>query len=376
METLRVTEARRAPERQPPAACRPDAPVGAAGNSRCSLRSWRSLSRTAGVVAAVAWLSVGCSNAAPSVPTTDPPEAVETEQPEVTEAAPATEEPQAPAATEAPGEPELLATWEAFHTAWTDQAPLDQPDPDAFDGLAVDPQAAVELLAAQRGDARTVTTEAELWPVVVDTADPDAATISDCVIVTQHPDGQPDTAATVTVGWEATATLTDDGWRIDTAQPTGLFCIAEELNEQLLSVYSDYRAGLDAAWDPPDPEHPALEATMAGEQLDFIRGLLTEHQTEGIVIREPASTDNAVVFELGIGTATVSDCTEQVEGYGAFDRETGERLDDVIAPVEAGRLDAQSVDLRRMPDGSWRVIDQAASRDTDCVVGSTRYVVS
>jgi hypothetical protein len=375
METLRVTASRRALERQSPAACRPTALAGAAGNRRRSLRSRRSLTRTASVVAAVAVLAAGCSNTAPPVPATDPPEAVETEPAEVTEAAPATEEPEEPAATEAAGEQELLATWEAFHTAWTDQAALDQPDPQAFDDVAVDPQAAVELLTAQRGDARTVTTDVELWPVV-DNTDADQATITDCAIVTQHPDGQPDTAATVTVGWEATATLSDDGWRIDSAQPTGLFCIATELNEQLLDAYRDYRAGLDAAWDPPDPEHPALDATMAGEQLDFIRGLLTEHQVEGIVIREPAPTDNAVVFEVGIGTATVSDCTEQVEGYGAFDLETGERLDDLIAPVEAGRLDAQSVDLRRMPDGTWRVVDQAASRDTDCVVGSTRYVVS
>jgi hypothetical protein len=366
-----VTAPRRAPERPPPAVCRPTAPAGAAGNRRRSLRSWRRLSRTVGVVAAVAVLAAGCSNAAPSVPTTDPPEAVETEPTEVTEPAPATEEPEEPAATEAAGEQELLETWEAFHTAWTDQAPLDQPDPQAFDDVAVDPQTAVELLTAQRGDARTVTTEAELWPVV-ESADSDQATITDCAIATQHPDGQPDTAATVTVAWEATATLTDDGWRIDTAQPAGLFCIAEELNEQLLEAYRDYRAALDAAWDPPDPDHPALEATMAGEHLDFIRSLLTEHQVEGIVIREPAPTDNAVVFEVGIGTATVSDCTEQVDGYGAFDLGTGERLDLIPLPSD-GQVDLQSVEMARDAESSWKVVGQAAARDTNCVPGSTRY---
>ena len=114
---------------------------------------------------------------------------------------------------------------------------------------------------------------------------------------------------------------------------------------------------------------------MAGEQLTFIRDLLAEHQRDGIVIRDPAPTDNAVVFEVGIGAATVSDCTEQVDGYGAFDLESGERLDDLIAPVESGRLDAQSVELERQEDGSWRVIDQAASRDTTCAPGSTRYAV-
>jgi hypothetical protein len=114
---------------------------------------------------------------------------------------------------------------------------------------------------------------------------------------------------------------------------------------------------------------------MTGEQLTFIRELLEEHQRDGIVVREPAPTDNAVVWELGIGTATVSDCTEQVPEYGAFDLETGERLDELVAPVEPGRLDAQSVDLVRNAAGTWQVVDQAGSRDTDCEPGSTRYAV-
>jgi hypothetical protein len=113
---------------------------------------------------------------------------------------------------------------------------------------------------------------------------------------------------------------------------------------------------------------------MTGEHLDFIRGLLSEHQTEGIVIREPAPTDNAVVFELGIGTATVSDCTEQVEGYGAFDLETGERLELIPVPSD-GQVDLQSVELARDVEDSWKVVGQAAARGTNCVPGSTRYAI-
>ena len=308
---------------------------------------------------------------------TDP--AVEPEQPSNPDSTAALGEPdngdEAEPAPEddAPDAEELAAVWEAFHTAWIEQATVDEPDPTAFEAVAADPDSVIETLIAQRAESRLVTTEAELWSQF--DIDGDNAEVTDCAIVVQHPDGQPDSVATITVGWEANAVMTDKGWRIQDARQLDLFCIAEELNAQLLDAYQAFRDAKDAAWDPPDPDHPSLERTMKGEQLEFIRDLLTEHHREGIVIREPASTKNAVVFDVGIGTATVSDCTEQVEGYGAFDLETGERLNDLIAPVEPGRLDAQSVDLERQTDGRWKVVDQAASRGTDCVKGSTRYAV-
>jgi hypothetical protein len=328
-------------------------------------------SRALGTVALlVALLLTGCSNPDPVVAPEEP------SNPDGTAASDlgnSNESEPAPA-DETPGTEELAAVWEAFHAAWVEQAAADDPDPAAFEDVAVDPDGVAEALTMQRGDSRLVTTEAELWPRF--DIDGNSAEVADCTIVAQHPDGQPNSTATVTIGWAATAVVTEDGWRIQDARQLDLFCIAEELNDELLAAYRAFREAKDAAWDPPDPEHPDLERTMAGDQLEFIRDLLAEHQREGIVIREPAATDNAVVFDVGLGRATVSDCTEQVEGYGAFDVDSGERLDDLIAPVDPGRLDAQSVELERDDDGAWRVIDQAASRGTDCVIGSTRYEVS
>jgi hypothetical protein len=318
---------------------------------------------------AVAAVLAACSTGAPT--STPVPEADATNSPAAAE--PETPD-DAPTAEPSPlGEDELAATWEAFHTAWVEEASVDDPDAAAFEDVAVDPDRAVEMLAAQRGDSRLVTTDTELWPRF-DIAG-GKASITDCAIVAQHPEGQPDSVATVTTGWVATAVATDDGWRIDTAQQRDLFCIADELNEQLLAAYRAFRAAKDAAWNPPDPDHHELERTMTGEQLQFIRDLLTEHQREGIVIHDPAPTDNAVVFEVGIGTATVSDCARQVPERGAFDLETGTRLDDLIPPVREGQLDLQSVKLHRGDDGVWRVSDQAGTRDTNCEPGSTRYVV-
>ena len=407
------------------------------------------------VAAGLLLLALACSNdPEPPPPDTDPSPSID--DPADTDPPPGQD------ADDDHAHPEqLAATWESFHTAWVEQAALDDPDPAAFDGLAADPGATVEQLDALRAGGRLVTTDQELWPRF--DIDDDRAEIVDCAIVSQHPADQPDSVATITISWEATAITTDDGWRVDTAQPGELFCVAEELNDQLLAAYEHFRAAKNVAWDPPDPDHPDLEATMVGEQLtfirdllaehqregivirdpaptdnavvfevgigeasvsdctvqvlergafdlatgerrddlippiregqldgqsvdlertmvgrqlEFIRELLTEHQRDGIVIRDPAPTDNAVVFDVGIGTATVSDCTEQVAERGAFDLETGERLDDLIPPIPDGQLDGQSVELERQSDGSWRVAEQAGTRDTDCVPGSTNYAVS
>ena len=323
-------------------------------------------------VALVLLLGVGgCSDPDPSSAPEASPEGEDTVEPE----SPApTSDPATNLQGEFPGEPELAAIWAAFHAAWVGQAAADEPDPAAFEQLATDPEATVELLTAQRGESRLVTTATELWPDF--DVNNGRAEIDDCAIVAQHPAAQPDSLATVTIGWQATAAATDDGWRIEEARPLDLFCLPEPLNDELLAAYQAFRDAKDAAWDPPDPIHPDLERTMAGEQLGFIRDLLAEHQRDGIVIRDPAPTDNAVVFEIGIGTATVSDCTTQTDERGAFDLETGERLDDLIPPVADGQLDLQSVGLRRTDDGSWKVVDQAGTRDTNCVPGSTNYAAS
>jgi hypothetical protein len=340
----------------------PRMPSSAAGVARGrALRSF-------GMLLAVALLVAACSSAPASEPEPPPP----ADQPPAGAPGSEPEEP-GPSAHEPSDEEQLGELWVTFYRAWVEQAPLEDTDPAAFADLAVDPDELVSNLVAQRLESRPVVTEFEQWPQLV--IDGDTATITDCVITTQHERDEDGNAVTLSTSWEAQATTTAEGWRIETAGPRDLFCVAEELNVQLLGAYRDYRQALDAAWDPPDPDHPALTQTMAGEQLTFIRELLEEHQRDGIVIREPAPTDNAVVWELGIGTATVSDCTEQVPEYGAFDLETGDRLDDLIPPVEPGRLDAQSVDLVRNGSGTWQVVDQAASRDTDCVVGSTRYAV-
>jgi hypothetical protein len=316
-------------------------------------------------------LTVACTSNNPTGPAdpTDEPDQTETTD----EATPEPTEPETETETEVAAEVQIGEVWEAFHTAWTDQAPTEAPDPAAFDAVAVDPDATAGQLTVQRGEARTVTTAAELWPTI--TLDgPEAATISDCAIVTQHPDGQPDSAATITVAWEATATATADGWRIDTAQPTGLFCIAEELNDQLLDAYERWLEAHQEWSDPPDPQHPLLAQTMAEPGLADMRSFLTDELAEGVVSRFPHDPNGAVT-DIGIATARVSDCYEAQDDYGVFDLETGERRSDLVPAPDPGQRNRTIADLERGADGDWKVVGWRWEERNDCEPGETRYGV-
>jgi hypothetical protein len=268
-----------------------------------------------------------------------------------------------------PGDEELAAVWEAFHAAWVEQAAADDPDPAAFEDVAADPAGVAEALTAQRGDSRLVTTETELLPRF--DIDGDRAEVVDCAIVAQHPDGQPDSTATVTVGWEATAVVTDDGWRIQDARQLDLFCIAEELNDELLAAYATWLEAHSEWYEPPDPEHPLLEATMAEPGLSDMREVLADDRDAGISMRFPHETQ-AVVTELALETARVTDCYAAPDGYGAFDMDSGERRTDIVPAPEPGQLNRTVADLDRTEDG-WRVVGWRWEEQNNCEPGETRY---
>jgi hypothetical protein len=349
---------------------------------RCGPRHPRHATHTALVVLLTLLTAVACTSNTAEVADPDRPETPSESATEPTEADTETEaETETDTETQPEPEPEpgdaledqIGEVWTAFHTAWTDQAPTETPDAAAFDGVALDPTGAVEQLTAQRGDARTVTTEAELWPTI--TLDgPETATITDCVIVTQHPDGQPDSVATVTIAWQATATATDDGWRIDSAQPTGLFCIAEELNQQLLDAYEGWLEAHEEWSDPPDPEHPLLAQTMAEPGLTDMRSFLADELDQGVVSRFPHDP-NGVVTDIEIAAARVTDCYEAPDDYGVFDLQTGERRPDLVPAPEPGQLNRTIADLERDNDGDWKVVGWRWEERNDCEPGETRYEV-
>ena len=328
-------------------------------------RSSRPISMRVGcLLLAVAGALAACTDGTDEPVEPAPPPA-ETD-PDPTDAAPDPD----PEPDPLPADADALAeTWAAFQAAWAEQAAEDEPDPAAFEVLAVDPDATVELLDALRAGGRLVTTEQELWPRF--DIDGDRAEVVDCVIAAQHPAGQPDSVATVTISWNATAVVTDEGWRIETAQPGELFCVAEELNDQLLAAYSAWHDGQREWYQPPDPEHPLLTATMAEPGLSDMRAVLAEDRTAGISMRFPHQPQ-AVVTDLGMGSARITDCYVAPDGYGAFDVDSGERRADVVPAPEPGQLNRTVADLVQTADG-WLVVGWRWEEQNSCEPGETRY---
>ena len=70
-------------------------------------------------------------------------------------------------------------------------------------------------------------------------------------------DGEP-TARTQ--AWTGELVETDDGWRVDTAAPGADDCVPASMADEALAAYQAWLDGIDAWWDPPDPDHPQLEA--------------------------------------------------------------------------------------------------------------------
>ena len=246
-----------------------------------------------------------------------------------------------------------------------------EPDESAFTDLAVDPASVVADMVALRLETQTVTTEFELWPSIEATAE--TASITDCVIATQHPEGSESSAATVSIRWAAEAIATDDGWRIDAAQQLELFCVAEEMNDQLVTAYQEWLEGQRQWGDPPDPDYPGLVEVMGEPGLGDMRDHLAGDLADNVTMQFP-HVPEPVVTDLGMGTARISDCYEAPSEYGAFDLTSGERRTDLVPAPEPDQLNRTVADLERAGD-RWLVVGWRWEEQSNCQPGETRYVI-
>lgn len=324
-----------------------------------------------GIALALALALASCSTPSGNAETTPPP--ARTTPPNTASSTPSVD----------PGlsaDEQVAGAWDRAQVEFVAQLFVDAaPDPTGFAGLATDEgtEQFLDLVRIGRSDVPAQLAGSESWAEVEVAAGGREATIADCFLIASRPASDPGAEPTVrSQVWTATAVAGDDGWLIDTVSPGASDCVPPELNRQLLDAYEAYHEAWTKAWDPPDPDHRLLAATMTGSRLEGIRELLEQDRADGVAFRDPHdAVDNAVVFELGIGAATVSDCHEAHPDYGLYDLETGERLDE-IPPVEPGQLNLTSVDLVRTEDAAWKVTEAATLRDANCEPGGTPYVVA
>ncbi len=287
-----------------------------------------------------------------------------------------------PTATDASANPAdaVASVWQAVHDErLTQLATSATPDPAGFAGLATGQAVGqlADLVRAARGDIAVEVVDRELWPEVEVAASADKATIADCILVATRPADASDAPATVTsTAWTGTAADTGDGWRIDSVSVGRDKCVPRKLNQRLLDTYQAWHDAANDWWDPPDPDNPLLDLRMVDPGLTDMRELLTKHRSMGIVVRDPHDTKGAVVSDLGVGTARVSDCyPASPDGAAAYDQATGQRRTDLSPTPTPGQVDLTVVDFERTADGNWMANGWRSATNSDCVPGETPYVV-
>lgn len=344
--------------------CRAARPGGVWSTILCT--SWGLVvdprTRRAGLALAAALVVSACTTPAAAPPPDVPSQ---TATPSATASTTPSPQPQAtPKAS-----PEQV--WSAFHEQRFAQLKADgEPGPDAFTDVATPAgiEDAVALVAAGRSEVATGAAIHELWPSVTLKPEEARAEVTDCILVAPTPE-----EAARSQVWTGTLVDDGDGWKVDTVTPGVDDCVPAELQAAAIATYRDWLAGVNAWWDPPDPDHPRLEQVMVGDGLADMRAQLAEHQRQGIAIRDPHDPLHAVVGAVGIGSATVRDCHPADPEAAAFDVETGERLD-ISPPREPDQLDLMSVDLVRVDD-TWKVQGWTSRVAADCTPGGTSYDV-
>lgn len=142
-----------------------------------------------------------------------------------------------------------------------------------------------------------------------------------------------------------------------TSTPTSEVVDGEDEEQAVIDAYL---AAIDAfylAANPPDPDHPALDATTAGEFREALRELLGRQQDEGIGARRGQTTANHPrVIAIADDTAQLEDCLDDADIQ--FDLATGEVVDDSIVHI---RFLVQLEEI----NGSWRVTRRDITEELD-----------
>lgn len=218
------------------------------------------------------------------------------------------------------------------------------------------------------------TGEVQTYPRV--TVDGTTAELTDCMIYRvagEGPDGIK-TDSDKSRNWDATLKRNPQrGWiitAISTAEKTDTNCVPPQLRRQVLEAYDDYFQAEEQWWNPPDPNHPALPEYVSDTHLTRLRDEIMPPQIEaGAVLRGGGhDTKNAVVTDIGLGKASVEECTRNDPNEGLFVEETGER---VAPPIDDDPKTHRvyAANLVQADDGRWLIDGTGGWVNLECEIG-------
>jgi len=292
-----------------------------------------------------------------------------TTSPPASPTSPASAGPSSAVSPVADAQEDALATWANFWDVWARERAAEEPDLSSLEEIASADvvQQFEDQLELDRGSGFRVATEVESYPDVVEHVG-DRALIAACTVTeeTSEPEGGgAPVLQTFRRYYEAELRKDSDHWIVASLAPDASRedCIPAELEREVVAAYEAFWNALFTAADPPDPGHPQVSGTMAGEQHEVVVSLLSDLRDRGAALRGRPET-HAEMIDLGIGRAVVRDCQLIPQDHGVYDLESGERQDD-IPPVEPGQRDIRSAHLERTA-GGWKVIELDGQTDVSC----------
>ncbi len=255
-----------------------------------------------------------------------------------------------------PDDDEIEAIWVELWAAATSVG-ADRDTAFAELGASINPAVEAELTDRIPGDIERVVANN---PVLSD-GDNGSVRIDDCLNV--DPSFTEENAS----WWSATAVAGDDGrWVIqDLMLETGEGCVPAAVAEEAIAAYLEFWESRADYWNPADPDHPAIERTVTGGELERIVALLTEDREKGwyVVIDEETYDPYVAIYENAT-TVLVVDCIVVPPSTGVFDAD-GNRLDEIAEPVPGQRDFAELLLVRA--DGRWKVDNVFRVENTDCI---------
>jgi hypothetical protein len=188
--------------------------------------------------------------------------------------------------------------------------------------------------------------------------DADTAELRDCyaVDITEH-DKDTDEQLADRNGTRFAASVvleqSDEDWVVAEFNP-GEFCVPDGLAAEIEDRYLAFWAAVSAAGRPPNPDHPDLVDTAAGEQLEGLRKQISGFRDDGHEVRDDTvSHPAATQISENDTVAIVRDCRDLDPDGGLYDAETGEL---VHGGAEPGQRDLWETRLEVI-GGAWKVVD-------------------
>ena len=160
------------------------------------------------------------------------------------------------------------------------------------------------------------------------------------------------------------------GWTIeDAVLVSAAGCVPAAVADEALYDYEEFWTAREIYWNPADPDAAGVRATMTGDELERMLGLLTSDRDNGwYVVMGDEVRHPEISRYVSPTSVMIVDCQLADPATGVFDAD-GRRQPGINEPVPDQRDISESTLV--LEDGQWKVTSIAVLANVDCDFGPT-----